>query len=283
MTTLFIFSQLAISGGVIEFHDYAPPPTAEQKAQAKLWEERVKTIAVLLDKLAPTIKATFVLRNILSNMQSISSEALDNLSQQRSNWNALSKSLIYDHPFNNKRVIDSEKAREYIVTTLNLEKIIKKAKHVDDDTQSSLQKEFSKDVETFLKIQAEAFDSLIAERGILNMRIGTYPYNSVESQPPLSCELVNNYSKSFKCIPKDISQGKIENSSWLFGSVIDMGGFWKEMAKANDYVKEQPETLKLVVYTPNLLHTYPQIDGALIDHPFSMNMINPIGRITFSK
>lgn len=227
--TFHIRTLSAQDSGVIDFSDQAPPPSEEQRKQAAAWSKRVEHIVSLLDRLGPSIRASFRLRKAVVSTEAIPPDMLDKVANGQSRWEESRRKLFVKQVETNRWAIDSDALTPYVKDTLKFANALESASRLWRESDEELVVRgydgsvLLQEVDSFIDEQATWFDELVAENAILNGELGRWPYNTA---PPtkIPCELINVYSRDFKCLPAT-SVGQLHDTRWLFGDTIDLADF----------------------------------------------------------
>jgi hypothetical protein len=215
--------------GVIEFSDEAPPPSAREVALGKAWSARVSVLADQITRVSAVLQASAMLRDAVANAGDATAEQGDNIRPLIAAWQKAGSDLFTstgaptppDKPdtfFGPTALpqpvwsINMDGIGAYVGATIALTSQLQTIPQTSG-TQFSLDELPQKTV-AVLNDQAVWFDELIAEHGILNAAIRWYPH--LQTQTPISCDVVNKYSKLFVC-GEAAATGSMGDLSWVFG------------------------------------------------------------------
>ncbi|MBY8825536.1 hypothetical protein [Sphingomonas colocasiae] len=252
--------------GVIEFSDKAPPPSEQDKQEAKTFGDRAAVLAEQIQRMTAAILVTDqILSALAGNLESTDRAGPIEWTMWRSAGNAV---LIFsgDQP---SWTFKADAVADYIGASLTLVATI-------SQTPSSFRThELGVAVAGMKDSLSLAFDELVAEHGLLNAQLRNYPFSVLTSQAPLNCSTINRYSRDFRCMSKsEIDMPK--TGHWLFNRDY-VRADWCLAPRVQNFNKDLgPDTVTLVRKASFTDHLMSQANTeTLIAAPHASSSIRP--------
>ncbi|BBQ03106.1 hypothetical protein BSFA1_82340 (plasmid) [Burkholderia sp. SFA1] len=242
---------LAQQEGEIVFADGAPPPTDDDRARAKATADRTALLADELQVTATALNAFLLLRNTLASNGPSPKPVSQALSTEIDAWLAAFPNAVIVDTSKPDAVwdLDPKAMQSLIKHTVILSKLV-------SDEQSNGTNELTDALHTRTARLSLLFDAMLAEHGLLNRRLETYPFSILAKQSPITCEIINAYSLDYKCVPSNGSTP--DTSTWKIGTP-----FVKEQYCTNRNVKSFQNGTDRITAVRHASDADHSLDGAL--------------------
>lgn len=220
--------------GVIDFSDHAPPPTPEQIARTKVYEERAKATSGMVVRLSAAVRASLLLRAASQRVGNPTPAQASGLGPQRDAFVTAADKLVASKLTNDASSdgpagetppplkwesyrLSVDEVPAYVAAALTYAGALNALPPGPDLGFPVLDQAVN---DTFWKLSI-ATDLLIGENAILNDRLEHWPHVGATSL--ISCADVNAASNDFRCASAEAS-GTVGDGNWGFGPV-DLGKF----------------------------------------------------------
>ena len=226
VTTLWLSVSVAMTvlgqqkSGSITFNDNAPPPTEQQRAEAKRLLGVAEAARTRLEKLGNAQRASVVLEAALNKRTNSFIAGAASLAKI-SMWRGAAQSLGTSTP---------------TTVTVNdqvLQGYTKLALDAADGVNTASPSSAGESVQTLKALVAttkellfRAYDAAVIEHGSTNLYLRVYPnFQIIEGrQPFVECDAINAFARDVKCLPAR-SQGVQTNPSWLAATTVNLAEF----------------------------------------------------------
>lgn len=215
---------LAFAGeGSITFSDQAPPPTEEDKKRGEQLAFDAKKDFERAYSLGKALRAVDSLKGELSlwnRSRQIDNELATSIGLRMGALNVWLK--LFDRRFDKGTKMEWGVDDQDFVFTMaedfresSIQMLTELQQHEPSKEGSVI--DFTVFLNNLTQVRGwlvRGFDYSVLSHGLKNLRLSKYPYAGLVAQPFMDCNLINTYSKDFRCLPPDSTDQMIDKTQF---------------------------------------------------------------------